>query len=407
MGQRDSNLTISEYLERYAGNYDKIERIVTAIYPYNIVEPLFRKKAIESEIRAGAEKIGTGGLSDGERLKLLDELGAAALVEDEEHRARYAALMASCKFIGTTSYISDMASGLLTLATRELQSEVVEWILTYPFSTYFFVDYKGLLKATFGSAVDGNGRAIHGFGDIVREGKKLIEGVLRHQILPPVIFSRTPHYDKKHNLIGFKTIAGKPIDIKATLFNRDGTIDKVAIELSHDFFPISCYTTDGQRFERIIDRQRYIHTVAGLHSILSKGRNEFMKTASANGQVPSVITAKQIIMAEQAAYSMKSIIPELAQERKSGRTDVVLRAQFIKHNLTHNVRSNGTLDWKGASENVAAIGKFYINGLKSAGIFEEIVGNDRIIIPATDKACQFERDRPNIVYVKLDKPGGW
>ena len=111
-------------------------------------------------------------------------------------------------------------------------------------------------------------------------------------------------------------------------------------------------------------------------------------------------------MAEQAAYSMKSIIPELAQERKSGRTDIVLRAQFIKHNLTHNVRSNGTLDWKGVSENIAAIGKFYINGLKHAGIFEKIAQNDRIIIPATEKACQFDKERHNIVYVKLDKPNG-
>lgn len=399
-------MSLYERLMRDAVSYDKINRMKTTVCPYNVVEPLIRRKAISERIRTGKDKA-VCTLSGGDRrIQMLNELGAASLVTDENDRITFALAVAQHKFFREASYVSDMAAGLFTLITREYQKKNVEWIITQEFSTIILIDYRGLLKAVFGYAVNDNGHALHGFGDVVKEGKKIIDEMLRLRVMPPAVFSRIPCFDEYQNLTDFKVIAGHPVIIREVLYNRDGSIDKVAVELSHDFFPIACYG-DRNRFVRKIDRQRYIHSVSALQTVLTIGRKIIAQKHEDSfpiGKIPSVTTAKKLILAEQAAYNLKNIVPELVSINSRGRTSIALQAGFIRENLTGCIRGDGSVSWKNVSETVAVIGQMYRAGLNALEIFNEIQYDENIIIPAMEKACEFRRETPKLMYVKLDKP---
>lgn len=388
---------IRKDLETAALSGETIDRILTSTIPVRIIDPIIRGSKETAELSRKSCKT----------ISSIDENGIFALAETDETREAIILQIAQNKFLSNASYVADMASGLYYLATTKAQQSGVEWIIEGNYSIVLLLDITAILRATFGAMVDRKGRAIWGAGDAIKQAMKTLRPLIAKETPPPVVTVRYPDPDSPGD---FKCIIGEPIRILGTIKNKEGKVEKVAVELSNYFFPVQI--TGGEWTEPITLKAegQYLHQVAGLHTLMDIGRQRLIQELESKGlsteRIPTALTAKKFILAAQGVYNLRGLFPNLVSTNRRNRKNIMVRRSFLKAAAPHLVSggNKGTwIDYKQASNYISLIGQMYHQGIIAADILDDIIHDPNIVMIATEAAAEFPRDLPNTFFIKADR----
>lgn len=350
------------------------------------------------------------GIADGIRGQrysqaFLDE-GAQANLTTPEEREEFANTLDRLKYGAENILMHDLATGIWSAVTNPKSKAqnsfyhvgtLIDSKSGAPARLTVTLSREAIYKLALGPLVDDNGRAIKGAGTIVDHQKdRLAEYLDKGKPIPMAISS--VHTNAKGQAI---IVKGVPVAIHAMASGAGKQL--FSVELDNAFFPIIERDKDDY-----IATERFLHTVAGLSSVLGLGR--YILSSRGMKDLPQVPAAHKTMLFLQAAFELRAFSSELVQYNpNNGRYNIASRRYATVRELMPGAIQNADraktpwIRYKLFSDFISNNGLMFLTALDELGITQQL--SPDMVMPAIDKGAEFP-DRTGyekIVYLKADK----
>lgn len=385
----DDGKTDKDSLQGVLAGFDKkqeiIPRQIGVIHPSRTIWGYTQHSLVSSQIE--------------EKKRRLFETGVKGFIENEKQLQELTSKVALLRYGVEHCLFHDLGAGLYSALTAPHSDihfadvrPLIDGKTGQTIKTAITLSEEGIYKLTLGPLVNENGRGVAGCGPVVKELKDRIRAILNGLEGEPYALASLNIPSQNGNEEIRAAIFEKPIIISA---QGNGGYQ---IQLSNYFYPVK---TDNEQMKA---KELFIHSVAGLHSVLAFGR--YLETQRGEKGLPQAREAHRAILHLQAGYEMRAFAPDLVKRQGQDRVNIMFRRRpTIKELRPGAIEPSGRINYAEVSRFMANAGTMYARAVYELGILPEL--NADILVPATFKGAEFPDTEAGgrgkeIVYLKAD-----
>lgn len=392
---------------------EHISRQIQAIMPVRTVIGETSRGIIAEDIQNGKycgakidDMVVMKNAKEGYTKKFLDH-GIKGTLQSDEAKQIVAATMDRFRYGAENVVMHDFASGLWTAVTNpnpKTQDSfydvhtTVNSLTGRPENLVVVLSREAIYKLALGPLVTETGYSIRGAGDVVNHQKDRLSMFLDGKLPEPMLIASIRSTQNGEKVV----VRSKPIIIHSVASSVRK--DLFEIYLDPTLFPV--IEQDGKYK---VGSEGYLHTVAGLSSILMYAR-QILSRQGVQG-LPQAPEAHKAILLLQSAFELSPYFTEIAKPNPNthridiaGRRYPVVKSLYPSAIQTIKGEENKPprIRYKDFSRFMSSSGLLLLAGLEELGITDQL--DYRTMLPAIERGAEFP-DQPgyeNVVFLKAE-----